>query len=200
VATALVGGAVGYWLNERNTEQPEYRLVRKDDAFELRDYPALLTATVTLTGGRENALNRGFRRLAGYIFAKDRPGEQIAMTAPVMQDKDRKIAMTAPVLQDAADDPESWRVRFVMPGEYTRETLPEPPAGIEIAEIPRRRVAAIRFSGSANDRALRRREDELRRCLEAEGLQPVGGFEYAFYNSPFIPPFLRRNEVLVPVG
>lgn len=199
-ATALIGGAAAYYVRERQTEQPDYTVVRQDDPFELRDYPELLTARVSLTGSRERTLNRAFSRLAAYIFAKDRPGRDIAMTAPVIQAQDRKIAMTAPVMQDASSDPGTWQVRFVMPKEYTLETLPTPPADIALETVPRRRLAVIRFAGSAGDAALRGKEDELRRWLEREGLQPVGGFEYAFYNSPFIPPFLRRNEVMVPVA
>lgn len=198
-AVAAVGGAAAYYLRERNSEQPDHRLVRLDKQFELRDYPELLVATTEHIGTREKALNRGFDRLAAYIFAKDRPADGEG-DAPGRTSEGEGIAMTAPVLQDADKASGGWRTRFIMPSRYTRESLPQPPADIRIESLPARRVAAVRFSGSPNTNALRKREDELRRWLERERLQPIGAFEYAFYNSPMIPPFMRRNEVLVPVS
>ena len=53
--------------------------------FELRDYPPLVVAEITTAGGRQQGLSSGFGPLARYIFAKERGGERIAMTAPVQQ-------------------------------------------------------------------------------------------------------------------
>jgi hypothetical protein len=61
-------------------------------------------------------------------------------------------------------------------------------------------MAAVRFSGAAGDATLATKEAELRRWMAARQLQATGEPEYAFYNSPFIPPFMRRNEVLIPVA
>jgi hypothetical protein len=83
----------------------------------------------------------------------------------------------------------------VLPLSRSDESLPGPPVDIRLDQQDARRIAVIRFAGAPKMKDLRRREDELRRWLEREQLQPIGGFEYAFYNSPMIPPFLRRNEV-----
>lgn len=198
VGTVAVVGGLGYYLYERNTEQPNYRLLLADGSFELREYPPLLVAESFQTGERKDALNRGFRQLAGYIFAKSRGGERISMTAPVVQDREQ-IAMTAPVVQDQ-NSRGTWRMRFIMPAKYSRATLPQPPDGVSIAEIPSRRVAAVKFSGSGEDSVLAAREAELRHWMSAKELQAVGGAEYAFYNSPFIPTFMRRNEILIPIA
>jgi DNA gyrase inhibitor GyrI len=184
LGTASVVGALGYYLYERNTESPNYEIIIKDGVFEVRDYPKTLVAETITTGSREEALNRGFRKLADYIFAKSRGGE--------------KISMTAPVLQDPAQNA-GWRTRFVMPVRHSRATLPPPPAGVNIDEAPARRVAAVRFSGRANDAALKERQSDLRRWMSKRGLEASGPAENAFYNSPFIPPFLRRNEILIPL-
>ena len=194
---AVLAGAVGYYFYERNTEQPDYRVVMKDGRFEVRQYPALLVAETFTTGQREQALNQGFRRLADYIFAKSRGGEKISMTAPVIQNRE-KVPMTAAVLQDGAGN-NDWRTAFIMPSRYTRATLPQPPEGVSIGETQPRCLAAIRFSGSADDGAIAEQVSELRRWMVAKHLKPGGSSEYAFYNSPFIPAFLRRNEVLIPV-
>ncbi len=193
-----LAGGLGYYLYERNTEQPDYRLILRDGPFEVRKYPGMLVAETVTIGSRDEALNRGFRELANYIFAKSRGGEKISMTAPVIQDR-QKIAMTAPVLQDEVEHG-AWRTRFVMPARYTRATLPRPPEGVTISETPARRMAAVRFSGRADDASIAEHESELRRWILARDLEASGPAEYAFYNSPFIPPFLRRNEILIPVG
>lgn len=198
IGAVSFAGAFGYYLYERNTEQPPYRLVLREGAFEVRKYPTLLVAETITTGSREEALNRGFRELAGYIFAKSRGGEKIPMTAPVMQDQE-KISMTAPVLQNRVEHG-CWRTRFVMPSRYTRASLPQPPAGVSISEMPARDMAVLRFSGRADDESIADHQSELERWMSAHGLPATGPPEYAFYNSPFIPPFLRRNEILIPAG
>lgn len=193
-----LAGALGYYLYERNTEQPKYQVVQEDGPFEVRQYPSMLVAEAITMGLRDEALNRGFRDLANYIFAKSRGGEKISMTAPVIQDRE-KISMTAPVVQDHAEAG-GWRTRFIMPARYTRATLPPPPQGVTIDETPARRLAVLRFNGRADDAVIARRESELRQWMSTRNLEASGPPEYAFYNSPFIPSFLRRNEILIPTG
>ncbi|MEO1167104.1 MAG: heme-binding protein [Pseudomonadota bacterium] len=190
IAAAAAGtaavAAAAYYLNERNSEKPEYDLLVEEGRFALRAYPAMMIAETVQHGGRETALGNGFRVLADYIFARSRPGE--------------KIAMTSPVLSDRTEEGEGWRTRFVMPRKLRKTELPEPSPGVELAEQPARKIAAIRFSGSADDAMLAENEAILREWMAANSLEPDGPAEYAFYNSPFIPGPLRRNEVLIPVA
>jgi DNA gyrase inhibitor GyrI len=185
-ALAIVGAAAVY-AQFRQTEEPEFALVRADADFELRDYPALVVAEVSNFGSRERASGASFRRLAAYIFAQDRPagGDKIAMTAPVLQDETQ---------------PGEWRMRFVMPGKYTLETLPPAPADITLTQMPARRMAAIRFSGNGGASDLALMEARLRDWMMAQGLMPAGAAEFAFYDAPLVPGPLRRNEVLIPVA
>lgn len=180
-------GAIAAITQARQTEEPEYRLVRADGDFSVRDYPPLVVAEVSHAGTRERASGASFRRLAAYIFAQDRPegGERIAMTAPVLQDETR---------------PGQWRMRFVMPSQYTLATLPPAPGDIALTEVPARRMAAIRFAGNGEARDLALMEARLRDWMREAGLMPAGDAEYAFYNAPMVPGPLRRNEVLIPVA
>ncbi|MFN3259998.1 MAG: SOUL family heme-binding protein [Pikeienuella sp.] len=174
--------AAGGWLYVMgNVEQPSYALVEAEGAVEIRDYPALVVAEVERAGSRGEAVRAGFGPLAGYIFAREREGEKIAMTAPVTQ---RQAG-------------EAWAVRFIMPSEYRLEDLPLP-AGAEVSlkPLPPMRRAAIRFSGRADDALIAAEEAKLRAFLAARGLEPAGPPEYAYYNDPWTPGFLRRNEVL----
>ena len=180
VGAVAVAGAGLYWLRERATEKPDFITVEEDGLLSLRRYPPILVARTVQPGSRDRALGQGFGVLAGYIFAEHRTGDEIPMTAPVLAER---------------TEGRGWTVSFVMPKAYTRETLPVPEAGTEIALIPARRVAAIRFSGKADDALLADKAAELAAWIAARGLEPVGGVEHAFFNSPFIPGPLKHNEV-----
>ncbi len=205
IAIALLVGlalsAYGGWvLYTNNVERPAYRALVTDGAFEVRNYPPLVVAEVTRSGDRGTAVNRGFGPLADYIFAKEREGDTIAMTAPVTQQKRETIAMTAPVTQTRGEN-DAWTVRFIMPSKYKLDALPKPAnADVKLLDVPARRVAAVRFSGVANDALLAEKEAALREWIESRGLKPVGPPTYAYYNAPFTPGFLRRNEVMFDVA
>jgi SOUL heme-binding protein len=185
--TVAAIAAIGIWAYiVGNVEQPRYVSVTLDGAIEVRDYPALIVAEVTTRGDRKAAVNAGFRPLAAYIFAKERSGDTVAMTAPVTQ------ARTGA----AADN--TWRVRFIMPSKYTLETLPKPAgATVSLQTLPATKRAAIRFSGVATDDVVAAKESELRAWLTARKLVALEPPHYAYYNDPFTPGPLRRNEVLL---
>lgn len=193
---ALVGGAI-YYFREKATPGPDYRVLVTDGDFELRAYPDIVVAETMIEGPRKEALSQGFRALADYIFAKSRDGEELPMTVPVLQDSGQASATEGVMFDDTVEG--RWRVRFVMPEGREPGDLPEPPAGIELVEVPARRVAAIKFSGVADDDRLIEHEDLLRGWLQRRGEDVAREPEYAFYNSPMIPPPLRRSEVLLPL-
>ena len=121
------------------------------------------------------------------------------MTAPVTQEADsEKIAMTAPVTQEPG--PTGWRVAFLLPSSYTWETAPEPTDQlVTLRRVSARRMAAVRFSGTWAASRFEAHEHKLRSFIARHGLRIAGPPEYARYNPPFTPWFLRRNEVLIPV-
>ena len=188
-AGLLVAGALGAWAYVKLTiETPAYTLVERDGPIELRDYPAMTVAEVVTRGTREDAVRAGFRPLARYIFARERDGEKIAMTAPVTQE---------PVVEGAPE----WKVRFVMPRRFALEDLPLPAGSdVQLLTTEPGRMATIRFAGIANDALMAGKEAELRRWLEAHGLRPTAPPVYAYYDDPFTPGFMRRNEVLFEVA
>jgi hypothetical protein len=150
----------------------------------LRAYPPLVVAEVTRTGTRDQAVRAGFGPLARYIFAQERGGEKIAMTAPVTQTAEGG----------------SWTVRFIMPSDYSLDRLPKPSgADVKLTELPAARRAAIRFSGWWSDPLFTEKNAELLAWMAKHGLSPVGEPTFAYYNDPFTPGFLRRNEILYEV-
>jgi hypothetical protein len=181
-----------------NVEQAHYNLVKSEGTIEIRDYPPMIVAETAVSGERKQAISGGFRLIADYIFGNNIGHNKIAMTAPVMQQSGEKIAMTAPVMQQG--DGDSWIVRFVIPRQYTLDSLPQPTnKAVKLVQIPAKRFAVIRFSGLAGADALKQSEDELDAYLGQNRITAVGQPTYAFFNPPWTLPFLRRNEIMVEV-
>jgi hypothetical protein len=180
------------------TEEPSYAVVDRIGAVEIRRYGPRLAADTVANGPEEEARSAGFKRLADYIFGNNSATAQIAMTAPVAQASER-IAMTAPVAQ-TRETSGQWRIRFFMPHNYTRETLPRPndPA-VVIVTVPEETYVVLRFSGSRSGPAVAREQGRLLEALRGSNWrarsEPVGWF----YDLPWTIPALRRNEVAVQV-
>jgi DNA gyrase inhibitor GyrI len=197
VAVVLLGA--GLWGPlVSNVEQPNYQVVESSGDIEIRDYPPMIVAEAEVSGDRRDAIGKGFRVIADYIFGNNTTAQKVPMTAPVTQQGSEKIAMTAPVTQQG--DGNTWRVRFIMPSGYTMDKLPKPnnPA-VELKEVGAKRYAVIRFSGMAGEDSLKRRTKELDAFISAKNLTPQSVPTYAFYNPPWTLPFLRRNEVMVEI-
>jgi len=181
-------------------EEPAFKTTLTDGAFEIRDYPALVVAEVTVPGGQKEAANAGFRLLADYIFGGNSGKASIAMTAPVAQEPaGKKIAMTAPVTQ--TESAGAWVVRFTMPSAYTLETLPEPnDPKVRLRETSPARFAIVRFSGVAQPGLVAEKTADLSAWMKGEGLRAAGPATLAQYNPPWTPGFMRRNEVMIPLA
>ena len=106
-------------------KEAAYTVERTDGDFQVRRYSPQVVAETVVDGTLEEAGNKAFRPLFNYISGANRSKGKIAMTAPVAQQREgEKIAMTAPVGQEALSN--QWAVTFMMPTNYTMETLPEP--------------------------------------------------------------------------
>jgi SOUL heme-binding protein len=181
-------------------EQPAYVVVESDGAFEIRDYPPLIIASVEVSAAQATASNAGFRPLAEYIFGKNSARERIEMTSPVRQVRSQKIEMTAPVTTTLIGEG-VWKVSFIMPAKWTLETLPVPDnADVTLSQLPGRRVAAVRYSGTAPVAEQLRREGELLAWMASRKLIGIGAPEGAFFDPPWTLGPFRRNEVMVPIA
>jgi hypothetical protein len=186
-----------------------------------------LLAEVEVAGEREKAINQGFRILAGYIFGGNTVKQKIAMTTPVTQTDaqtsvqsdvqtagptNMKIAMTTPVTQTAvgavaAEAPvgevtagQRWRVTFMMPSEFTMESLPTPnDKRIKFVIEPGKKLAAIKFDGLSTVSNLTNHRTQLEAFVKERSLKTSGAYTVAYYNDPFTLPWNRRNEWWVAV-
>jgi effector-binding domain-containing protein len=194
----LLWSLVGYFSSR--VEKTEYSVLESRAGYEVRLYPAHIVAQTTVRGSYKEALNGGFRIVAGYIFGGNTKKESVAMTAPVIEGKSasESIAMTAPVM--ASIEGESHTIAFGMPRLYTLDTLPKPnDSRVEIVAIPERKMAAVRFSWFRTDVRVQSKKGELVEALKKDGVSMIGEPQYAGYNAPWTPPWMARSEVLVEI-
>jgi hypothetical protein len=180
-------------------EKLAYHTIEQDGRFELRQIEPHVVAETFVSGEFDRVGNEGFRRLVDYIGGANRTRASIEMTAPVVQQPaSEQIAMTAPVGQEKVGD--RYRITFLMPSNYTLKSLPEPTdSRIRLHAEPARIVAAIRYSGTWSRSRYDERERALREWIQERALEPVGEPVWARYDPPFMPWFLRRNEILIEV-
>ena len=171
-----------YFINaQRNIERYPYVVKKKYKRFEIRTYETTLFTSVKLsTKGYKNSSSKGFSILAEYIFGNNERNEKISMTSPVSMSLDDTMTMM-----------------FMVPKKFNKDMLPKPnQSGIEFKEEPAKTVAAISFSGWANDTKIEKYKQDLKAALDAEGIKYSNQFYYFGYNAPY-EVFNRKNEVIV---
>jgi hypothetical protein len=166
-------------------QKAKYDVVRKLGKLELRHYGPLVVARAEGSG------NGGFDRLFRYIRGNNRQHFTVDMTAPLI---------TEGTTTTTATPTGSGSMAFVMPSGYNIETIPMPlDPGVMIVEVPARFLGVLRFRGRWTEEVFERRSRELMGRLREVGLRTRGDVFAMLYNPPFMPAFLRRNEVAVEV-
>jgi len=174
-------GLAGWQLQRLFTREPEHSVETRRNGLEIRRYAPVRIAETNIDATWEDALDRGFHRLAGFIFGGNAQKQRIAMTAPVT----------------ATRHAEGYVVGFWMPEGVD---LPHPDdTRIFIRPLPSRRVAVVRFSGRYDDEAVQEKKRELMARVESSGFVPRGEATFAGYDPPWTIPLLRRNEVWVEI-
>lgn len=169
-------------------EEPRFQVERvlEPKRIELRRYEPYVVAEVTVPGPAQQAGNQGFSYLGGYIFGRNQG--------------DRKIAMTAPVAQARADSGAGYVVQFMMPSSFTMDTLPLPTdPKVRLKEVPGQRVIAVMYSGTWSQSNYDEHLTLLKAAAEEAGLKTQGEPVYARYDAPWVPWFMRRNEIWLGV-
>ncbi len=168
------------------TEQQPYEVLQRYPGFELRRYPEHLVAEVDVTGPFGVAGNLAFPKLARFIGGHNRASRKVAMTAPVVQEKDPRSGV--------------FVVGFVMPSDLAADDVPEPlDSSVRTRRVPAQTAAALTFSGRWSRSTYEARTNELLDLLAQAQLTVVGRPRYARFDPPWTPWFLRRNEVVIPV-
>ena len=181
VAVAFVGVQIFFMNGQRNIETYPYKVNKKYKDFEIRSYEVALFTSVTMSGNKyKESSKKGFSILAGYIFGGNK--------------KNEKIAMTSPVAMSLGD---STTMMFMVPKKFKKETLPEPnESQIKFRKEPAKTVAAISFTGWANDEKIENFKQQLITALKSKGIKFSNRFYFLGYNAPF-EVFKRKNEIIV---
>ena len=161
-------------------ESAPYQVVRTDGKFELRDYPALTVVETPMAN--PNGSDGGFMRLFRFITGANEGQQKIAMTTPVFMSRNATNLTMA----------------FVLPAKSTMSGVPKPAdAAVTVRELPAGRFAVLRYSGRQNATNEAASLERLRAWREKERLTTVTGPVYAYFDPPWSPAFLRRNEVML---
>ena len=144
---------------------------------ELKTLPAGLLLKATGKGNYFEQSNDLFRPLFNYISTHD-------------------ISMTTPV--EASID---GAAMYFWVAESQRGKVAGSSKGVEVVEIPERRVASFGARGSYSAANFAKSRDELLAWLGARAdIAPTGPAYAVYWNGPFVPGFLKRFEVHIPVG
>ena len=174
-------------LTQSSAETIPYSIKGTSGEIEFRQYPSLVLATT------DNSPNdAGFNLLFAYISGSNKARDKIPMTAPVITSQ--KIPMTSPVVSNATS------MSFVMPAGKTREETPDPlDSRVRIVTLPEREVAVIRFTGYASPQEVDAVTSRLQDGLKKGGIETEGQPFLMRYDTPWMPGFLRRNEVAIEI-
>lgn len=184
IALTVPLALAGYWListSRAATETPDYKVIRKDGDVEIRAYPALTVATAPMSGGD---MDGSFRKLFRFITGTNESAE--------------KIAMTTPVLIDSAKDKKT--MSFIMPKSAVEKGVPKPAGeSVVLGKVDASRFAVLRFGGGRAAENERAAIEKLTAWLEAQKISGKGEPMFAYYDPPWTPVFMRRNEVMIRI-
>ncbi len=168
------------------TEKQPYELIESRDGFELRHYPRHVVAEVSIRGDFMNAGSAAFGSLVSYISGRNESSQKIAMTAPVLQ---------------TSTDASTHVVSFVLPSDMKPADVPNPTGGVVSTRVVEpTNMAAIRFGGGWNEERFKGFAEKLLASVKAAGLEASGEIQFARFDPPWKPGFLKHNEVLIEVN
>lgn len=206
------------------TEKARYEVLARAGTIEVRRYAPIIVAETFVEGELGPAGSEGYRRLLSYISGYNRARREIDCPGRLLKAETgnrhdtaippasfapasptaagsaagKPIPMTAPMGQ--RPEGAGYWVSFVMPSTLSLVTLPQPShPQIRLREIAARTVAAIRFRGWWRPATVERNRLSLEQWMQGAALTAAGEPVYARYNPPYVPPFLRRNEILMPL-
>ncbi len=185
IAIALPVGLAIFWListSRAATETAEYKLIRKGGGVEIRDYPTLIVVTAQMSG---DDMDGSFGKLFRFITGTNAQSE--------------KIPMTTPVLIDTARDKRT--MSFIMPKKALEKGVPTPSGeSVRLGKVAASRFAVLRFGGGRTADNEEKAAGKLKAWLEAGKFAVKGEPLFAYYDPPWTPTFMRRNEVMIQIG
>ena len=162
-------------------EEPEYKLIKSTDVYEIRQYQERLAVETT----QSRSQNGAFRRLFNYISGSNESSSKIAMTVPVIQSKDSNGASMI----------------FFLPKSFTKQSAPLPDGDdVKLITVKSGFYAVTKYSGRSTDQNFIKHSALLFEALRKHNILTIGDPMMATYNGPFTLPFMRRNEAMYRVN
>lgn len=185
--TAILGLYFGFkflFSTFKTYEEPIYRTIFRQKPFEIREYEEMMVVASDQIGSRKKGIREGFKLLFAYIS-----GANVAK---------QKISMTTPVMQIGTEG--FWTVEFVLPRYLGDKDIPKPThESVQIKKIEKGRYAVIRFSGATREKLLNQKLEDLKLFIIQHDCKIKHSPIFAFYDPPWTPSFLRRNEIWIQV-
>ena len=180
----IIAALTIFFLSTSNAmayEEPEYKLIKSTDVYEIRQYQERLAVETT----QSRSQNGAFRRLFNYISGSNESSSKIAMTVPVIQSKDSNGASMI----------------FFLPKSFTKQSAPLPDGDdIKLITVKGGFYAVTKYSGRSTDQNFIKHSALLFEALRKDNILTIGDPMMATYNGPFTLPFMRRNEAMYRVN
>ena len=174
---------MSFFLFACEYEEPDYKVLESKEDFEIREYPSLIIAEITMSANKQKLKNESFMALFDYISGANTEKQEIKMTIPVFQNP---------------TEDEKWSMSFILPQKWSLDQAPQPnDSNITVKELSSQKMAVIRFSGRDTNVNFSKHKKLLEDYLIKNNLEyNKDQAIYAVYNGPWTPWFLKRNEVL----
>ena len=180
----IIAALTIFFLSTSNAmayEEPEYKLIKSTDVYEIRQYQERLAVETT----QSRSQNGAFRRLFNYISGSNESSSKIAMTVPVIQSNDSNGASMI----------------FFLPKSFTKQSAPLPDGDdIKLITVKGGFYAVTKYSGRSTDQNFIKHSALLFEALRKDNILTIGDPMMATYNGPFTLPFMRRNEAMYRVN
>lgn len=178
LSLVVVSCAVFFGKNSRaGVESPPYTVEKADGSYELRRYAAMKLVSTGMQGTDKDG---SFMRLFRYISGANATEEKIEMTTPVIMDRSTTQSMS-----------------FIVPAATQQKGAPAPQSEkVQLKDFPSGLIAAHRFPGRDTAETEAKAKSELAAWITQQGLTPEGAAFFAYYDPPWTPTSLRRNEVM----
>ena len=180
----IIAALTIFFLSTSNAmayEEPEYKLIKSTDVYEIRQYQDRLAVETT----QSKSQNGAFRRLFNYISGSNESSSKIAMTVPVIQSKDSNGAS----------------MLFFLPKSFTKQSAPLPDGDdVKLITVKGGFYAVTKYSGRSTDQNFIKHSALLFEALRKDNILTIGDPMMATYNGPFTLTFMRRNEAMYRVN
>lgn len=185
---------------------PPYRVLKSGDGYELREYAAVdvvrTDVAVSAGGGASSGSTSvnlsppaiaSYNALLSYFLGGNANGQALDITSPVRIDE--PSSPSAAKFRGVA-------MSFMLSSGLNRATSPAPSSGsVRIEQRGVETLAVASFGGIATPGEVRRSLSKLREALRYANIEEGDEDFYSLlqYNPPYTLPWLRRNEVAVPI-